>query len=143
MERYRFYVLLVNNSQVRRACGVVTRRMGGNSFPHHKALKYFRIVSMAALHKSIVEYSIIFRTKTPSRAGERLHLAFRIDAFLFSARQEDCVASTNTGQGTCSFPSPPFCQPQNEMSLIRYRAVEIEGNGETLLTRGCFIIDTV
>lgn len=27
-----------------------------------------------------------------------------------------------------------FCQPQNEMSLIRYRTVEIVGKNETLLT---------
>lgn len=105
LEMYRFYVLLVNNSQVRRACGVVTRQMGGNSFPHHKALKYFRIVfdcCSPQVDRGMLNY--LPHENSLPRRGNRLHFAFRIDAFLFSAGLEDCVASTNTGQGDLLVP---------------------------------------
>lgn len=69
-----------------------------NSFPHHKALKYFSIVfdcCSPQVDRGILNY---LPHENSLREGERLHLAFRIDAF-FVFGAEDCVARTHTGQG--------------------------------------------
>lgn len=74
LEMYRFYVLLVNNSQVRRAyAGLLHVKWEGieNSFPHHKALKCFRIVFDCSpqVDRGIVNY--LPHENSPSKKGEQ------------------------------------------------------------------------
>lgn len=94
---FTFYRL---NTQVPCACGVVTRQMGGNSnsFPHHKALKYFYIVfdcCSPQVDRGILNY---LPHEGSLREGDWLHFAFRIDA-LFVFGGKDCVASTHRARG--------------------------------------------